>query len=437
MASAACDSKAFVTLLSSSRFLPGALCLPRQMARVQSVCPLYLVLDDGTWASMSRTERSGLLEAYGGRKHIFMLSTLLSEAGYPPSSLASAAAIPVVTPLFGSDKRSSPPVPPSTSWSELVRIAAQTLKLWLYALPASRFRRVAFLDLDMLITRNVDALLLADTQRQLLASVPAANCTPHGVPVFNSGVLVFSPSLRTLSALLTRLRFSMAPWLGAMPLTADEPTAANVWPAWVDLCAPVAPLFGGNASPAGATDGLSDCFLPSCLRAARLFPRARSPLSACRVHYGGRLAFRQRAFADAVCEPKMTDQSILNWHVWCYEAVRWKTCKPLSLSPAQGGGAVGWQPLPLEYNTKWNGHVHGPALKKCVPAAGTTAHRQWRRHIATVPAILHFHGPNKPWAKTLRGVSMAGKVWSRWCEASQCVPETFDFVDGDLRRQRA
>lgn len=297
-------------------------------------------------------------------------------------------------------------------------MAAQTIKLWLFALPPSRFRRVAFLDLDLLITRNIDELLARSDAT--LAAVPAPNCKPHGLPVFNSGVLVFSPSLRTLRSLLIRLRFSMAPWHGALPASEERrqntTPGASSWPSWVDMCAPVSVLFGGDLS-ASASGG---CLLPNCLRAARLFPNSSQPFSACRRRFGGLLAptRRKRAFADAVCEPKMTDQSILNWHAWCYGTLRWKPCTP----DAHMTHSAAVDLLPMAYNTKWDGKAHAPTLKVCT-ARWPERQSAWRRQLAALPAVLHFHGPRKPWASEVRHAYPVGKVWSRWCDAADsCVP---------------
>jgi hypothetical protein len=410
---------AFVVLLSSPRFAPAALCIQRQLTRVRTACPLYLVLDDHTWTSMKQSERwqstvRNIVSVYSDR--IIMLSTLLSEAGHALEA----------SNMFHSN----------VSTRASARMFAQAKKLWLFALPASRFRRIAFLDLDLLITRNIDVLLppaaAVDSRRMDAVQVP--NCTPHGVPVFNSGVLVFSPSLHTLHALLMRFRFSTAPWLGALPEHAHEPTqmttskdtSPDAWPAWVDRCAPASPLFGGSAS--NATE--HRCFMPSCLRAAQLFPTSRNPFDACRRAHGGHLAAasRLRAFVDASCEPKATDQSVLNWHVWCHEAVGWKPCSPQE-AHSDRAGRVRW--LPYEFNAKWDGKRHGATLKVCrgrtrSPKSGDRAVQErhdeaWRRQLAALPAILHFHGPRKPWALE-SATTMAGKVWSRWCELGDCVP---------------
>lgn len=390
--------------------------MPRQLKRVRSQCPLYLVMDDATWTSMAasdkwRSHQSKLIDAYGGQDRIIMLSSLRARAGFTAATHAALS-------------------------STTARVAAQTIKIWLFALPSSQFRRVALLDLDLLITRNIDTILVdsmvGTASSVVFASAPMPNCTPHGVPVFNSGLFVFRPSVDTLHALMVRLRFSMDPWLGAMPSTIREQgrvrsvssasILASSWPAWVDECAPISALFGGRNASGDAIGAHRDCLLPSCLRARRLFPSAKDPLDTCRRHFNGEMApsWKRRAFADAVCEPKLTDQSLLNWHAWCEASHRWRPCVPREHPHA--AHAIQW--LPLSFNTKWNGKTHGPTLKEC-PADPTAHHRPaYRQRLAALPAVLHFHGPAKPWSKIAKGVTTAGRVWQRWCERTGCVPET-------------
>jgi hypothetical protein len=65
-------------------------------------------------------------------------------------------------------------------------------KLLLWALPG--FSKVVFLDIDILIVANVDALLRE-------APFAAAAALPYATSLFNSGVMVLSPSLATAAAL--------------------------------------------------------------------------------------------------------------------------------------------------------------------------------------------------------------------------------------------
>ena len=95
---------------------------------------------------------------------------------------------------------------------------------------------------------------------------------------------------------------------------------------------------------------------------------------------------------------------------------------PCSPRDAESADQVEW--LPLAFNTKWNGRQHGSTLKEChATTHDEERRREWQRRVAALPAILHFHGPTKPWSKLINGITTAGRVWHRWCERSDCVPD--------------
>jgi hypothetical protein len=154
------------------------------------------------------------------------------------------------------------------------------LKLWLWALPTTH--RVVYLDIDILILRNIDALLdvVPPTLPDGSPGLGAVTCkSKYGERFFNSGILVLTPSLRTLERLLELGRFASAPWNGHIPRPADK---------WPDICAP-------RDDPVAAK---------------RLFPNnASHSLAACRQHYGPGHTPSKMIKA---CESKLTDQSILN-----------------------------------------------------------------------------------------------------------------------------
>ena len=77
-------------------------------------------------------------------------------------------------------------------------------KIWLWALPSTRFPIACYLDLDVLITSNLDALIEGPTSFEL-AAVQAVGCS-SGLNVFNAALLVFRPSLSRLESLLRRER---------------------------------------------------------------------------------------------------------------------------------------------------------------------------------------------------------------------------------------
>jgi len=248
----------FVTLVTGARYATAASCLPQMLRNVGSLCPLLLIYNDADTAlPMSQLE-----QAYGANQ---MLPLSLLKARYKWQPPRSRAQVPAAgRRLFSSSE------------------AYKThLKLWLWALPTTH--RVVYLDLDILILRNIDALLdvVPPTLPDGSPGLGAVTCkTRFGERFFNSGILVLTPSLRTLEQLLELKRFASAPWNGQIPRLADT---------WPDICAPRDDPFA----------------------AKRLFPNkyASHSLAACQQHYGPGHTPRKMSTA---CESKYTDQSILN-----------------------------------------------------------------------------------------------------------------------------
>jgi hypothetical protein len=106
-----------------------------------------------------------------------------------------------------------------------------------WALPVTG--RVVFLDVDLLIMRNIDALLnaipepLGRSRWNVVDGSPgvaAVTCKSRwGARFFNSGVMVFTPSLTALRALLELTRFATGPWYGSVPHAGER---------WPDVCSP-------------------------------------------------------------------------------------------------------------------------------------------------------------------------------------------------------
>ena len=169
------------------------------LRNVGSLCPLLLIYNDADTAlPMSQLE-----QAYGANQ---MLPLSLLKARYKWQPPRSRAQVPAAgRRLFSSSE------------------AYKThLKLWLWALPTTH--RVVYLDLDILILRNIDALLdvVPPTLPDGSPGLGAVTCkTRFGERFFNSGILVLTPSLRTLEQLLELKRFASAPWNGQIPRLAD------------------------------------------------------------------------------------------------------------------------------------------------------------------------------------------------------------------------
>jgi hypothetical protein len=145
-----CGGGAFVAVLSRERFVPAALCWHAQMRRVGSRCPLLLIWDDQS-GSLARSSASvGHLEEVFGRNSLMAMSSLISSAG------------------FARQRGATRPRKATRSYRQVALTgrrlldrgrearAASALRYWAWALP---FQRVCYMDLDLLVRRNVDELL--------------------------------------------------------------------------------------------------------------------------------------------------------------------------------------------------------------------------------------------------------------------------------------
>jgi len=196
---ACAPSAAFVTLVANETYVPGALCLRSSLLRVGSRCPLILVVADPLpEAAMAQ------LSAAFGERHIRRLSKLrerLDNYMIPPGRRL----------LERSTLRSTRQLTRSGGWARRTH-----QKLLLFALDG--YRRSAFLDIDMLVARNVDALL----DLEPFAAVAAL---PYATKSFNSGVFVFEPSLKDAAALddLSRRATFASPTRTALPAAQGAP----------------------------------------------------------------------------------------------------------------------------------------------------------------------------------------------------------------------
>ena len=257
--SPACVNATFVTLLTGVRYAAAAACLPKQLRFVNSTCPLLLVYNDAD----SSLPLPMLRDAYGAHR---MLPLRRLKARYNRTRHARHEAPPV----SGAGRR---------LFATAAEAANTHQKLWLWALPIKG--RAVFLDIDILLFRNIDALLeIAPTpQTDGRPGLGAVTCkSKYGERYFNSGVLVFTPSLRALEQLLMYQHFASGLWHGHVPHLGD---------AWPNICAPIDDPF----------------------RAVRMFPNSSRPLGECRNRHG---PGRQPGMMSKACESKLTDQSIFN-----------------------------------------------------------------------------------------------------------------------------
>jgi len=191
---------AFVTLVANETYVEGALCLRKSLLRVGSACPLVLVVADPLPVAAM-----GELDAAFHPSNIRKLSDLRQRVDRYEQRLLRQRVEGVTAPLQsglaseGASSRrmqqSESAVPiKSTRQLQRARGWAQRThqKLLLFALQG--YKRAAFLDIDMLVVRNIDALLE-------VAPFAAVAALPYSTRSFNSGVFVFEPSLSTAAAL--------------------------------------------------------------------------------------------------------------------------------------------------------------------------------------------------------------------------------------------
>ena len=262
----ACSNGSFVTLITGARYAAAAACLPRQLAMVGSACNMSLVYDD-TDAAMPV---SMLQKAYGS-DNMFAISAL--KARYFEW-------------LNGTKTKTDTHPHQHAKHGRRLYEGQETHnthdKLWIFALP---MKLAVFLDIDMLILREVDSLLSMEEQIPP-DGIGACTCkSKYGARYFNSGLLVFRPSFKMLQRLLAIDRWASSPWNGHIPHANEK---------WPDICAP-------------ADDPTAH---------HRMFPNATSSLHECRNKYG---PGRQPGMMAKACESKLTDQSIFN-HVYTSHA---------------------------------------------------------------------------------------------------------------------
>ena len=189
---------AFVTLVANESYVQGALCLRQSLARVGSACPLVLVVADPLPA-----EAMSALEAGFNASHLVSLSALRQRLDrYEQRQLARRVRADEQKQLVGrrlsvsrqlSQAAAGAPLRNTRQLTRAGGWARRThQKLLLFALRG--YRKAAFLDIDMLVLRNIDVLL----DQPAFAAVAAL---PYTTRSFNSGVFVFEPSLATAAAL--------------------------------------------------------------------------------------------------------------------------------------------------------------------------------------------------------------------------------------------
>ena len=213
--SAVCHG-AFVSLLSGDRYVAGAFCLHRSLVALGSACPLVLVYDDRFAERAPSNASLRLLVRTFGPENLVPITSLFSQLPGISHRVRTNFSVwrefrfeqrrPLPAPTAVSPRRSRRV--PATAGRRLyamtfgAELYATHLKLWLWALPAAQYPRIVLLDLDMVVTANLDFLL--SSSRALSASSVAAVLGCQGA--FNSGLMIARPSLSDLGKLLGVLK---------------------------------------------------------------------------------------------------------------------------------------------------------------------------------------------------------------------------------------
>ena len=204
-------SGAIVTSVSGDTFVPYALCLVSMLRRVNTTCPIAIVYDDVNPSRRLPDASLRALQTARAVSELIPLSALIQRALRHPA-IAWTGALPAAT----QTTRTSIEVPTSAGRRLLSKdgFGVASNKLWLWALDPRRYPRVAYLDVDVAVLHNIDALLSFNLTEPIAAVGAAPLCQSRS---FNSGLLVFKPSVKTLAKLLFAHRVVQWPWRGEVP----------------------------------------------------------------------------------------------------------------------------------------------------------------------------------------------------------------------------
>lgn len=202
--SESCAPGVFVTFVSGTRYVPGALCLRSSMRRVQSRCQLKVVVDDLPGQELPDVDTTRLRLAYG-RSNIIALSDLV--AAVQKRFNASMGLWPRLrNGTFASGRFSDKQQQPLLGRRLLSThgdVFASQYKAWAWALP---WPKVVAVDSDMLVVANIDWMLAY----QFRGPVAAVGACFHGahdpLGAFNSGLMIFSPDIDRLPQMLGKLQ---------------------------------------------------------------------------------------------------------------------------------------------------------------------------------------------------------------------------------------
>ena len=136
-----CAGGAFVTFLSGDSYVPGALCLWAQMHRLKSRCALLLVYDDRDGFGLSAGSLQRIRATFGPGR-VLKLSSLFARMGGARTAVyghRNFTAIRRKPMRFSFEGRR---LLPRSSGMGLHADVTSWLKLWLWAIPPSRYSQL-------------------------------------------------------------------------------------------------------------------------------------------------------------------------------------------------------------------------------------------------------------------------------------------------------
>ena len=199
MAPTPCERRsAFATYISGENYVPGALCLHGRL-KLLSDCPLLFVLDD-IYQPLAKRTLATLVRTVG-RRHVHFLTELQERL---PDYATKLSQEPIVWPDLHHPNYTVGDLVGRRLYQGRAATFALYAKLWVWALLP--WRKVALLDADMLVLHDPSDVFRYDV-------VSYDNSTSAGSRIaaseacvkrnFNSGFIVFQPSLAVLRRLLS------------------------------------------------------------------------------------------------------------------------------------------------------------------------------------------------------------------------------------------
>ena len=237
-------------------------------------------------------------------------------------------------------------------------------KLWVWALDPATYPLMLYVDLDVLIARNIDDIF--NFEFHTLAAATPCNTNMMRTSGFTAGVLLFRPNSEVHRELLADSRWIHLPWNGFVPrrhLVTSPLTGEQMQ--WYDVCVPRAlnePQYNSS-------------LLEAHIRSLGV-PNVDSawPLRACKSYFNGTLIDR----FEMVCAPKLGDQALHN-HVLRRRA----------------GGHAQWTPLPTDLGLNVDARMLNASLESA--------------------RLLHFFGEPKPWDVRANSRNVAVRMYRTLC----------------------